>query len=63
MGTLLFNHGEHFYNLQGLRKYKEKFHPQWSPRYLAAPGGFVLPLALLNIGALVSRGLKGLIAK
>ena len=31
--------GEHFYNFQGLRQYKEKFDPVWEPRYLACPGG------------------------
>ena len=36
-------HGEHFYNFQGLRRFKEKFDPLWSPRYLAAPGGLALP--------------------
>ena len=38
LGTLVFRHGEHFYNFQGLRQYKEKFHPQWEPKYLASPG-------------------------
>jgi len=28
---------ERLYNFQGLLKYKSKFHPQWSPRYLAYP--------------------------
>ncbi|MGD8328245.1 MAG: phosphatidylglycerol lysyltransferase domain-containing protein [Acidobacteriota bacterium] len=31
----VFLHGEHFYNYQGLHSYKEKFHPDWHPRYLA----------------------------
>jgi phosphatidylglycerol lysyltransferase len=31
----LFLHGERFYNYQGLHSYKEKFHPEWHPRYLA----------------------------
>mgnify|MGYP003638328538 FL=1 len=26
---------ERFYNYQGLLKYKNKFHPQWEPRYMA----------------------------
>ena len=37
LGALLFRHGEHFYNFQGLRQYKEKFDPVWEPRYLASP--------------------------
>jgi len=38
-GTLVFRHGEHFYNFQGLRQYKEKFTPEWHPKYLACRGG------------------------
>lgn len=62
-GAFLFSHGENFYNFQGLRQYKEKFDPVWSPRYLAAPGGFSLPLVLKDIAALISGGVKGVIAK
>ena len=44
LGALLFRHGEHFYNFQGLRAFKDKFDPVWEPRYLAAPGGLALPV-------------------
>jgi len=63
LGAFLFRHGEHFYNFQGLRAYKEKFEPVWEPRYLVCRGGIELPRALLDVAALVSRGLKGVIAK
>ena len=59
----LFRHGEHFYNFQGLRQYKEKFAPGGEPRYLAAPGGLRLPRVLANVAALVSRGLKGAVTR
>jgi phosphatidylglycerol lysyltransferase len=62
-GTYLFRHGEHFYNFQGLRLYKEKFNPQWHPKYIVCPGGLALPRILINIASLVSGGLKGVIAK
>ncbi len=62
-GAFLFQHGENFYNFQGLRRYKEKFRPSWEPRYLAGPGGMALPRVLANVSALVSKGLKGVIAK
>jgi phosphatidylglycerol lysyltransferase len=29
----LYDHLNQFYNVQGLRAYKDKFHPQWEPRY------------------------------
>jgi phosphatidylglycerol lysyltransferase len=63
VGARLYRHGEYFYNFQGLRQYKEKFAPEWRPRYLAAPGGLRLPLVLANVAALVSRGLKGVVAR
>ncbi|RKG94014.1 bifunctional lysylphosphatidylglycerol flippase/synthetase MprF, partial [Corallococcus carmarthensis] len=57
LGALVFRHGEHFYNFQGLRQYKEKFRPDWAPRYLASPGGLALPGVLTGVASLVSRGL------
>jgi phosphatidylglycerol lysyltransferase len=63
LGAFIFRHGEHFYNFQGLRHYKEKFDPEWEPRYLASPGGFALPRILTNIAALISAGMKEAITK
>jgi phosphatidylglycerol lysyltransferase len=56
LGNYLFHHGEHFYNFQGLRRYKDKFDPVWHPKYLACPGGLALPKILMNLATLVSRG-------
>ncbi|MBV9123882.1 MAG: bifunctional lysylphosphatidylglycerol flippase/synthetase MprF, partial [Planctomycetes bacterium] len=58
-GAMLYQHGENFYNFQGLRKYKEKFDPIWEPRYLASPGGLTLPRVLAEVTALINRGIKG----
>jgi phosphatidylglycerol lysyltransferase len=63
LGNWVARHGEHFYNFQGLRQYKDKFDPVWSPKYLACPGGMGLPRIIADIGALVSRGLKGVLFK
>lgn len=63
LGARLFRHGEDFYNFQGLRAYKEKFAPEWRPRWLAAPGGLRLPAVLANLAALVSRGLRGVVTR
>jgi len=63
MGRLLFEHGERFYNFQGVRRFKEKFDPVWEPRYLAAPGGLAPLMALADIAALISGGLRGVVAK
>jgi phosphatidylglycerol lysyltransferase len=63
IGSLIFRHGEAFYNFTGLRQYKEKFHPHWQPRYLASPGGVSLPYVLLDVAALISGGLKEIVSK
>lgn len=63
IGALLFRHGEHFYNFEGLRLYKEKFDPVWEPRYLACPGGLSLPKTLANTAALIAGGIKGIFGK
>jgi phosphatidylglycerol lysyltransferase len=63
IGDFVFQHMEHFYNFQGVRQYKEKFSPQWRPRYLASPTTLSLPVVLTNIATLVSRGAKGIISK
>jgi len=63
VGSFLYRHGENFYNFQGLRSYKEKFRPVWSPRYLASPGGLALPGIILDVTALVSGGLKGVVSR
>ena len=62
-GAFLFRHGEHFYNFQGLLRFKAKFAPVWEPRYLAAPGGFALPRVLADVTLLISGGASGLVAK
>ncbi len=63
VGNFVFRHGEHFYNFEGLRRYKSKFHPDWQPRYLVAPGGIALPRVLLDVSTLIAGGLKELFAK
>ncbi len=56
LGRFIYRHGEAFYNFEGLRAYKDKFHPVWEPRYLAYPGGLALPLVLADIAALSAGG-------
>jgi len=63
IGGFVYRHGEHFYNFQGLRHYKDKFDPEWEPRYLAIPGGLKLPRVFTNIASLIAGGMKGVISK
>ena len=62
-GRLLFDHGETFYNFRGLRSFKDKFDPVWEARYLVAGGGLAPLLTLADVAALISGGLRGIIAK
>ena len=58
IGTFVYRHGEHFYNFKGLRSYKDKFDPQWQPRYLASPGGLRLPAIFTNLTALIGGSFR-----
>ena len=60
---VLFKKGERFYNFQGLRNFKDKYDPEWSPRYLVYPGGISLPFVLRDIASLISGGVRGVFAK
>lgn len=59
VSTVMFRHGKHFYDFQGLRNYKDKFDPAWTPKYLAASGGIatarVLTLISGSWGKLIHR--------
>jgi phosphatidylglycerol lysyltransferase len=39
----VYEHINQFYSFKGLHAFKEKFHPEWSPRYLVYPGPASLP--------------------
>ncbi|HVS76554.1 MAG TPA: bifunctional lysylphosphatidylglycerol flippase/synthetase MprF [Steroidobacteraceae bacterium] len=60
VGNFIFRHGEHFYNFEGLRRYKAKFDPHWEPKYLIARGGIALPRVLMDVSVLIAGGVKEL---
>lgn len=55
LGRLVYEQGGAFYNFDGLRKFKEKFVPDWEPRYLASPGSWSMPIVLAEVALLTSR--------
>ena len=58
LASLIFRRGEQWYNFQGVRSYKQKFNPDWLPRYLAYEGAWEWPMALANASALIAGGWK-----
>jgi phosphatidylglycerol lysyltransferase len=63
LGALVFQRGEAFYNFQGLRRFKEKFQPDWEPRYMAVPAGLDPLVALTDTAALIAGGFSGLVKR
>lgn len=56
-----FLHGEAWYNYQGLRRFKERFHPAWEPRYLAYRRPWDWPFAVAATTQLVSGKWRALL--
>jgi phosphatidylglycerol lysyltransferase len=63
IANAVFEHGQRFYNFQGLRAYKEKFHPVWEPCYLVYPGGLTFASVLADVAALVAGGYRRMLFK
>jgi phosphatidylglycerol lysyltransferase len=63
LAKYVYEHGAELYNFQGVRAFKEKFCPDWEPRYLAYPGGFALPRALADVSALIAGGYRRIFFK
>jgi phosphatidylglycerol lysyltransferase len=60
LGGFLYAHGEQIYHFEGLRAFKQKFDPVWSPNYIATPGGLAVPRILYEVNVLISGGMRGL---
>jgi phosphatidylglycerol lysyltransferase len=56
LGAIVYRRAGRFYNFEGLRSFKEKFRPEWRPRYLAFPGRLGLPRILVDVTALIAAG-------
>lgn len=61
--TLVYQHGERFYNFRGLRAFKNKWEPEWFPKYLATSAGFSWPVVLVSLTALIGGGWRGALQK
>jgi phosphatidylglycerol lysyltransferase len=63
LAVAIRGYGERFYNFQGIREFKQWFHPEWDPLFLVSPGGAARPVILANIASLISGDLHGVIQK
>ncbi|MEZ5715513.1 MAG: bifunctional lysylphosphatidylglycerol flippase/synthetase MprF [Paracoccaceae bacterium] len=62
-GRLIFRHGGAFYNFEGLRAFKQKFQPEWRPRYIALPPNVSPLVAMGDVALLIAGTPRGLIGK
>ena len=62
-GHLIYRHGGAFYNFEGLRAFKQKFHPEWQPRYIALPFGLSPVVVMGEIALLIAGGTRGMVGK
>lgn len=63
LGAVIFQAGERFYNFRGLRLFKDKFKPEWEPRYLVCQGGLTPVGVFSDTAALIGGGLRGVLLK
>jgi phosphatidylglycerol lysyltransferase len=56
LARVIFQRGEQWYNFQGVRFYKEKFDPEWVPRYMAYQSAWEWPVATASVSALIAGG-------
>ncbi|SLN22745.1 Phosphatidylglycerol lysyltransferase [Aquimixticola soesokkakensis] len=62
-GHQMFRHGGAFYNFEGLRAFKQKFRPDWRPRYIALPPNVSPMVAMAEVALLISGGARGILGK
>lgn len=61
-GNLIYRRGEALYGFEGLRLYKSKFSPDWTPRYIAAAGNISLARGMIDLNRLISGGRGSVVA-
>ena len=63
VGRAVYDHGERFYHFKGLRGFKDKFGPEWEPRYMVVAGGINPLIALADVTVLIGGGVRGVVSK
>lgn len=62
-GRLIYKSGGELYNFDGLRQFKNKFKPEWKPKYLATNKGVNPYIGMVEIAALINGNILGVIKK
>ncbi|WP_241649070.1 bifunctional lysylphosphatidylglycerol flippase/synthetase MprF [Paenirhodobacter populi] len=62
-GSIMFRHGGAFEDFDSLRSFKQKFHPDWRPRYIALPVGVSPMMAMADVATLIAGGPHGLLRR
>jgi len=63
LGGFVYAHGDEIYHFEGLRAFKDKFQPVWTPNYIACDRGFGVARAFMDANLLISGGVAGLMRK
>jgi phosphatidylglycerol lysyltransferase len=63
MISLIRRLGERFYHFSSLREFKDKFNPEWRPRYFVSPPGYGSLRALADLAVLTSGGWRGVVSR
>jgi len=63
LGAMVYRHGAHFYNFDGLRNFKNKFDPEWEPRFLAVSPRANILIVATEIATLIAGGLQNTVKK
>lgn len=53
-GSFIYRRGADLYHFDGLKAFKEKFDPVWTPHYMVCPGGLETPRALIDATTLIN---------
>lgn len=62
-GSALYTRGGRFYGFRGLHEFKSKFDPEWEPRYLVTQGALSPVVAIVDLAALISGGVAGVVRR
>lgn len=54
IGSFIYRRGRDLYHFDGLKTFKDKFDPVWSPHYLICPGGFETAKVFFDVTTLIN---------